>query len=389
MNSGGAGRAKKPRIAVSAGEVSGDQIAASMIGALKKRWPDAEFFGIGGAAMAAAGARIWWPMEKLSVMGYVEVLRRFWEILKIRRAFFKRLLLEKPDLFLGVDAPDFNMPLETKLRAAGIRTAHCVSPSVWAWRGGRIRKIGRAVKKMLLLFPMETPIYEKAGIPACFVGHPLADQIPLQTDKKAVREILRLPQDVPIYALLPGSRQGEVARLGGIFAETAKKIHEAQPDAIFLTPFVTRATRLMFEAILYKHGADTLSWRLLFGHAREALGAADAVLVASGTAALEAALIKRPLVIAYKLAPLTYRWVRRRLYLPYVGLPNILAGRFLVPEFLQDAATPDALAAALLAENTKERAACLEEDFTRIHEALRQGMADRAAECLAGELDGL
>ncbi|MDR2636877.1 MAG: lipid-A-disaccharide synthase [Zoogloeaceae bacterium] len=370
---------KKQRIALVAGETSGDLLAAHLLAELKNRLPEAEFFGIGGPKMIEQGMVSWWPLEKLAVMGYLEVLKRYREISAIRRDLKARLLADKPDLFIGVDAPDFNLGLETTLRHKGIKTIHFVSPSIWAWRGKRIKKIARAADRVLALFPMEPPLYQKAGIPVDYVGHLLADQIPLITDKEAMRAKLRMEATGPVYALLPGSRQAELDHLGGLFVETAKRLHMLQPEASFLVPLATRPTRLAFETEIYRHSADKLPWRLLFGHARDAIGAADAVLVASGTATLEAALVKRPMVIAYKLAPLTYRLMKHRAYLPYVGLPNILAGRLLVPEILQDAATPEALAAALIAENTATRAAELEAAFTRIHLTLRQGMAERAA----------
>ncbi|MDR2364785.1 MAG: lipid-A-disaccharide synthase [Zoogloeaceae bacterium] len=369
----------EPRIALVAGEPSGDQLAAHLMAALKQKLPRISFVGIGGAGMRAQGMDIWWPQEKLAVMGYVEVLRRYREISSVRRALKARLLAERPDLFIGVDAPDFNLDLEIALRKKGVRTMHYVSPSIWAWRGGRIRKMAKAADRVLALFPMEAPIYKRAGIPVTYVGHPLADQIPPVTSKAAMRDHLGLPREKTIYALLPGSRQSEVANLSDVFIAAAQRIHAQAPETLFLVPLVTRENRLEFETALYRQNAAKLPLRFLFGHAREAMGAADAVLAASGTATLEAALVKRPMVIAYKLAPLTYWFMRRRAYLPYVGLPNILAGRFIVPEFLQDEATPEKLAAALLKEAAPERADELETEFTRIHDVLRQNTAEKAA----------
>jgi lipid-A-disaccharide synthase len=368
-----------PRIALVAGEPSGDQLAAHLMAALKEKLPRVSFAGIGGACMRAQGMEIWWPQEKLAVMGYVEVLRRCREISGIRRALKTRLLREKPDLFIGVDAPDFNLDLEIALKKKNIRTIHYVSPSIWAWRGGRIKKIAKAADRVLALFPMEPPLYRQAGIPVTYVGHPLADQIPPVTSKIAMREKLGLPQDKPIYALLPGSRQSEVTNLSDVFIAAAKQIHAQTPEALFLVPLLTRENRLEFEAALYRQDAAKLPLRLLFGHAQEAVGASDAALTASGTATLEIALVKRPMVIAYKLAPLTYWFMRRRAYLPYVGLPNILAGRFVAPELLQDEATPEKLAEALLKETAPERASALETEFTRIHDILRQNTAEKAA----------
>lgn len=370
------------RIAIVAGEASGDLLASHLMAALKEKLPQVSFCGIGGPKMLAQGFNAWWPLEKLAVMGYVEVLKRYREISGIRRALKARLLADKPDLFIGVDAPDFNLGLETDLRRRGIKTLHYVSPSIWAWRGGRIKKVAKAADRVLALFPMEPPLYRRAGVPVTYVGHPLADQIPLITDKKQAREKLDLPGDRPIYALLPGSRQSEVKALSDTFIATARLIHAQTPEALFIVPFVTRETRLEFEAALYRQGAAKLPFRLLFGHAQDAMGAADAVLVASGTATLEVALVKRPMVITYKLSPLTYQLMKRRAYLPYVGLPNVLAGRFIVPELLQDDATPSSLAEALMKEATPKRAAELNIEFTRIHEALRQNTAEKAAEAV-------
>ena len=376
------------RIAMVAGEPSGDLLASHLIAALKERLPDAVFFGIGGPRMESQGFDAWWPMEKLSVMGYVDALKNYREISGIRRQLKKRLLDIKPDIFIGVDAPDFNLGLETSLKSAGVKTIHYVSPSIWAWRGGRIKKIARAVNRVLALFPMEPPLYAKEHIPVTYVGHPLADIIPLQTSKQAVREKLALPRDYPIFGMLPGSRQGELAMMADTFVQTAKLICERfLPNAIFVVPLATRETRLQFEAAIYRQQAGEVPFRLLFGHAQDALGAADVSLVASGTATLEAALIKRPMVITYKIAKFSYWLMKRMAYLPYVGLPNVLAGRFVVPEILQDEATPESLAEALVKlYEDKENAAAVEDAFTDIHLQLRQNTAEKAAnaviECL-------
>lgn len=376
---------RAPRIAIVAGEASGDQLASHLIAALKARLPDATFCGIGGPKMSALGFDAWWPMEKLAVMGYVEVLKRYREISGIRRQLKARLLQDPPDIFIGVDAPDFNLGLEADLKARGVTTIHYVSPSIWAWRGQRIHKIAKAVHRVLALFPMEPPLYEKEGIPVTYVGHPMADQIPLQTSKKEVRAKLNLPLEAPIYALLPGSRQSELEYMADTFVQTAKLIHQQQPRAIFLVPLATRETRLLFEMAMYRQEASQLPFRLLFGHAQDALGAADVSLVASGTATLEAALIKRPMVITYKLAPTSYRIMKRKGYLPYVGLPNVLAGRFLVPELLQDDATPENLAQALLNLAADPRiAGFLEQAFTDLHLQLQQNTAEKAAAAVIG-----
>ncbi|MBI2278113.1 MAG: lipid-A-disaccharide synthase [Dechloromonas sp.] len=376
------------RIAMVAGEASGDLLASHLIAALKARLPDAVFYGIGGPRMEAQGFDAWWSMEKLAVMGYVDALKNYREISGIRRQLKKRLLDLQPDIFIGVDAPDFNLGLETDLKAAGVKTVHYVSPSIWAWRGGRIKKIAKAVNRVLALFPMEPPLYEKERIPVTYVGHPLADIIPLETNKLAVREKLSLPRDVPIFAFLPGSRQGELEMMADTFVQTAKIIRERfLPNALFVVPLTTRETRLQFEMAIYQQEAGDVPFRLLFGHAQDALGAADVSLVASGTATLEAALIKRPMVITYKIAKASYWIMKRMAYQPFVGLPNILAGRSIVPEILQDEATPENLAEALVKlYEDKENAAAVAEAFTDIHLQLRQNTAEKAAnaviECL-------
>ena len=376
------------RIAVVAGEASGDLLASLLIGALKAKLPDVVFYGIGGPRMRAQGFDAWWPIDKLSVMGYVDALKNYREIAGIRRQLKKRLFELRPDIFIGVDAPDFNLGLEIELKAAGIKTIHYVSPSIWAWRSGRIKKIGRAVNRLLALFPMEPPLYEKENIPVTFVGHPLADIIPLETSQVEVRDKLGIARDVPVFALLPGSRKGELDRMADTFVQTARLIRERfLPDAQFVVPLTTRETRLQFEAAIYRQRAAEVPFRLLFGHAQDALGAADVSLVASGTATLEAALIKRPMVITYKVARSSW-WIGKWLvHSPYVGLPNILAGKAVVPEILQDDATPENLAAALVKlYEDKDNAAAVAETFTDIHLQLRRNNAEKAAnaviECL-------
>ena len=376
------------RIAMVAGEASGDLLASHLMAALKAKLPDAVFYGIGGPKMQALGFDAWWPMEKLAVMGYVDALKHYREISGIRRQLKKRLLDIRPDIFIGVDAPDFNLGLETDLKSAGVKTIHYVSPSIWAWRGGRIKKIARAVDRVLALFPMEPPLYEKERIPVTYVGHPLADIIPLVTNMLAVREKLSMPKDVPVFAMLPGSRKGELEMMADTFVQTAKIIRERfLPNALFIVPLTTRETRLQFEMAIYQQQAGDVPFRLLFGHAQDALGAADVSLVASGTATLEAALIKRPMVITYKIAKLSYWIMKRMAYQAFVGLPNILAGRSVVPEILQDEATPENLAEALVKlYEDKENAEAVAEAFTEIHLQLRQNTAEKAAnaviECL-------
>jgi lipid-A-disaccharide synthase len=368
------------RIAMVAGEASGDLLASHLIAALRMRLPDAQFFGIGGPKMQAAGFNALYPAEKLAVRGYAEVLRHYGEITGIRRRLSAELLRNPPHAFIGVDAPDFNLDLERRLKARGIPAIHYVSPSIWAWRGGRILGIARSVSHMLTLFPFEEEIYRRHNIPVTYVGHPLADVIPLEVDEAAARERLGLPTEQHIFALLPGSRQSELHYMGRAFIETAKRLHERFPDARFLVPLATRETRDLFEQALYDCAAQDIPITRLFGHAQDAIAAADAVLVASGTATLEAALLKKPMVIAYRMSPWSWRIMRRMKYQPYVGLPNILAGRFVVPEFLQDEATPDNLAQAL-GNLVEDREICnrVAGVFSSLHEQLRQNTAEKAA----------
>ena len=377
------------RIAMVAGEASGDMLASHLIAAIKSHLPEATFCGIGGPKMVGQGFDAWWPAETLAVMGFSDALKRYRELSGIRSSLKKRLLADPPDIFIGVDAPDFNLDLEAALKAHGVPAIHYVSPSIWAWRGGRINKIRRAVSHVLALFPFEPAIYEQAGVPVTYVGHPLADMLPMQPDREATRELLGLPASSPVFALLPGSRQGELRFLADPFIEAARLVHSQLPDARFLVPLATRETRLMFEEAIYRCNAHDLPIKLLFGHAHEAMTAADGVLVASGTATLEAALLKRPMVIAYKLAPFSHFLMKRMGYLPYVGLPNVLAGRFVVPEFIQKDASPENLAEALLTQyGDKEGRAAIVAEFERIHHLLRQNTAERAAAAVLGCLRG-
>ena len=368
------------RIAMVAGEASGDLLACHLIQALKARLPGAVFYGIGGPKMTGKGFDAWYPLESLAVRGYVEVIKHYREISGIRRELMRRLLADPPDVFIGVDAPDFNLALEKALKRRGIPCIHYVSPSIWAWRGKRVHKIGAAASRVLALFPFEPALYEKEEIPVTYVGHPLADMLPVEDGRGKGREVLDLPPQQPVFALLPGSRQSELQYMADTFIGTARQIHQHLPNALFLVPLATRETRLLFEAAIYRCNARDLPIRLLFGHAHEAMMAADVVLVASGTATLEAALLKRPMVIAYKMASASYRMMRNMGYLPYVGLPNILAGRFVVPEFIQDDATPQNLSQALLNlfadKDTCERIAGV---FRDIHLQLKQNTAEKAA----------
>ncbi|MBK8335338.1 MAG: lipid-A-disaccharide synthase [Sterolibacteriaceae bacterium] len=371
------------RIAMVAGEASGDLLAAHLIEALRRHLPEAHFYGIGGPKMQAAGFEVLWPSETLAVNGLFEVLRHYRALSAIRRRLGRRLIDDRPDVFIGIDAPDFNLGLEARLKRKGIPTVHYVSPSIWAWRGGRIKTIGESVSRILALFPFEPPLYRERGIAVSYVGHPLADLLPVVVDRAAAREKLDLPQERLVFALLPGSRQSEVARLAATFIETARQLERRFGDVLFLVPLISRRTREMFEQLRHTAEADELPMRVMFGHAQDAMAAADAVLVASGTATLEAALLKRPMVIAYKVAPATAFLMRRMGYLPYVGLPNILAGRFVVPEFLQEDCTADNLAQAL-GNLVCDRDTCarLTSVFTDMHHELRQNTAERAAQAI-------
>jgi lipid-A-disaccharide synthase len=366
-----------------AGEASGDFLGAHLIEAIRTRLPGARFVGIGGPRMEAAGMDSWFPMEKLAVRGYAEVVRHYPEIAAIRRRLTGRLLKRKPSVFVGIDAPDFNLALEERLKRSGIPAVHYVSPSIWAWRGARIRRIARAVDKMLVLFPFEAGIYREANIPVAYVGHPLADEIPMEDATAEAREQLRLSGEHGIFTLLPGSRQSELKYMAATFVATAKLVHEHLPQARFLVPLVSRETRTLFEAALYDGGGQDLPLTILFGHAREAIAAADTVLVASGTATLETALYGKPMVIAYRMAALSWRIMSRMGYLPYVGLPNIIAGEFIVPEMLQDDATPENLGQALLNVHADPVIrGRLRARFDQIHRSLRQDTAARAAEAV-------
>jgi lipid-A-disaccharide synthase len=378
------------RIAMVAGEPSGDLLASHLIKALSAKRPEAHFFGIGGPKMAAQRFDSWYPMERLSVRGYVEVLRHLPGLLKLRRELRDRLLAEPPDLFIGVDAPDFNLGLERSLKQRGVRTVHFISPSIWAWRRGRIGKIVRAADQMLCLFPFEPALYEGRGIEASYVGHPLADVFPLDSQREASRARLGIEGAAPVVALLPGSRNSELEYMADSFVATARLLAERLPGVRLLVPMVTRETRILFETALYQQGASELPIRLLFGHAHDALAAADVALVASGTATLEAALLKCPLVITYKMSPLSFQIMKRMAYQPWVGLPNVLAGEELAPEILQDAATSEALATALIElYRDGERRARIQRRFTEIHAELRRGTAERAADAILGGLAGV
>ncbi|MFP5460151.1 MAG: lipid-A-disaccharide synthase [Gammaproteobacteria bacterium] len=382
--------AAQRRVGMVAGETSGDLLAGAVLQGLRQADPAMACAGVGGPAMAAAGFDRWWDVSELSVLGYAEVLRAYPRLLRMRRALGDRLLDWRPDVFVGVDAPDFNLDLEARLREGGIRVVHFVSPSIWAWRGERIEKIRRSVDHMLLVFPFETEIYARAGIAATYVGHPLADAIPLHADCEGARLRLGLDAGRTTVALLPGSRAGEVKHMGQTFVRTAAWLHARRPELQFVLPAAGEALyERLQETIAAMRLPDGLRLTLVQGRSHEALAAADTVLVASGTATLETALFRKPMVIAYRMAWLSHRIMRKRGYLPWIGLPNILAGESLVPEFIQDRATPEAMGAALLAQLDddagRQRIAAR---FEAMHHELRRGCAQQAAAVLMELTDG-
>ncbi|MCW0452085.1 Lipid-A-disaccharide synthase [Xanthomonas sacchari] len=384
-------RAAKLRIALVAGEASGDLLGAGLIEALRARYPDAEFAGVGGEAMRQAGCQTWFDASELAVMGLLEVLRHLPRLLKLRRALRERLLAWRPDVFVGIDAPDFNLGVERWLKQRGLRTVHYVSPSVWAWREQRAAKIGASADRVLCLFPMEPPIYAKHGVDARFVGHPMADAIALHEDRGAARASLGVAADVPVLAVLPGSRLGEIGKLGDTFFAAAAQVLQQLPHARVLVPAANAACKALIEEQLARSALPAAATQVLDGHARTALLAADAVLLASGTATLEAMLVKRPMVVGYKVAPLTYRIVKALglLKVDRYALPNILAGRDLAPELMQDACTPDGLAAALLHWLRNPQAvAALQPEYERLHLLLRQDASARAADAVLELLEG-
>jgi lipid-A-disaccharide synthase len=369
-------------LALVAGEASGDLLAGLLLGGVRQHWPDARLVGIGGPRMAAQGFEAWWPHDKLAVRGYVEVLRHYREIKGIRDALGDRLLATRPDAFIGVDAPDFNLGLEARLRAAGIKAIHFVCPSIWAWRAGRIKTIARSADHVLCLFPFEPPLLARHGIAATYVGHPLADAIPLEPPREAARDALGLDAGASVVALLPGSRRSEIEAIAPTFLAAAARLHAARPAIHFLLPVVP-GLRGLIEPLLARH-APGVPIRLLDGRSHEALAACDVTLIASGTATLEAALFKRPMVIAYKMHPLSWQIMKRMQLQPWVGLPNILCEDFVVPERIQSAATPGHLADDVLAWlDVPERGIALARRFTELHHLLRRDTARTATDAIA------
>ena len=380
--------AMAPRIAMVAGETSGDLLAGLLLDGLKARWPALTAGGIGGAQMTRRGFDAWWPSEKLAVRGYVEVLRHYRGILAIREQLKSRLLEapgQRPDVFIGVDAPDFNLDLEAALKAQGVKSVHFVCPSIWAWRPERIEKVKRSVDHVLCIFPFEPELLARHGIAATYVGHPLANVIPMQPDRLAARRALGLHEEDMVLAILPGSRKSEIQYLAGRFFQAAKLVKRAQPAVKFIVPAIpalqSLITRLADEAGML---ADV---QIVAGQSHAVLAACDVTLIASGTATLEAALFKRPMVIAYNMNWLSWQIMRRKQLQPWVGLPNILCRDFVVPELLQDAATPEALAQALLQwfdarATAPEKIATVQQRFTQLHLELQRDTSQLATDAI-------
>lgn len=390
-----------PLIAILAGEDSGDQLGADLVVAMRQRYPQARFAGIGGARMQREGFDSWYDIRELSLFGFSEVVRHLPRLLRLRRALVARLLRERPAVVVGIDAPDFNLGVEQRLKQAGMLTVHYVSPSVWAWREKRAEKIGRSASRVLCLFPMEPAIYAKHGIDARFVGHPLADRFALVSDRVGAREILQLPQQAPVLAVLPGSRLSEVSRLGRTFIDAANRVAAAVPGLRVVIPAANPQVRARLGELLAGEPHGESAPLLLDGHAHEAMLAADVVLLASGTATLEAMLAKRPMVVGYRVAPLSYRIARalKMLKTDVYALPNILARAcglgdgLLVPELMQDDCTAAKLAAATLALfKDSERRGAIVAAFEQLHQTLRGGLeghaGDRAAAAIAELIDG-
>lgn len=365
-----------PIIALIAGEASGDLLGSRLICALKRRYPNARFVGIGGAQMIAEGMQSRFPLESLSVMGAAEVIRHLPELLKIRRTMLAELQQLRPDVFVGIDAPDFNIPVELKLKAAGIPTVHYVSPSVWAWRPKRVFKIAKATHRVLALLPFEKAFYDKHQVPCDFVGHPLADEIPLRSDRDSACRALGLDPSQRYIALLPGSRRNEVKLLAEPFLRAAELMAQQQPELGFCIPVANAHRRAQLEALL-----DTLQLNIpvtLFdGRAREVMTAADGIMLASGTATLEAMLVKRPMIVAYRMSPISHWLAMRLVKLEHFSLPNLLARRALVPELLQDEVTPTRLAAALNEQIAQGEV--LNDTFTALHQSIRRDASEQAA----------
>ncbi len=374
------------RVGMVAGEVSGDLLAGLMLTGLKRRWPDLQAYGIGGPQMAAQGFEALWPHDKLAVRGYVEVLRHYREIVGIRRQLRDRLLADRPPLFVGVDAPDFNLDLEADLKTRGMRTVHFVCPSIWAWRAGRIDKIRRSVDHVLCLFPFEPALLAQHGIAATYVGHPLADVIPAQADRAAARRALGLEEGDEVLAVLPGSRASEIRYLADVFFAAALRVQRARPGLKIIVPALP-ALRAAIESAAARAGLETSGaggLQILAGQSHQALAACDLTLIASGTATLEAALFKRPMVIAYRMNAISWQIMKRQALQPWVGLPNILLQDMAVPELLQHEATPERLARAVLDWlEAPAKMAAVQQRFAQLHTDLRRDTPTLAADAIA------
>lgn len=371
--------------AMVAGEASGDLLGSMLLRALRARWPGLAAGGIGGPRMEEAGFDAWWPSDRLAVRGYFEVLRHYRAIHGIREALARRLLASPPSLFIGVDAPDFNLGLEARLRRRGVRTVHFVCPSIWAWRGSRVHKLARSADHVLCLFPFEPDLLRAHGVAATYVGHPLADAIPMDVPRDAARQALGVDAHVQMVALLPGSRRSEVEAVAPVLLQAAVMLARSRPGLRFVLPAAPGLRHLIQGMV---NAAAPPGLCLVDGRSHEVMAASDVVIVASGTATLEAALFKRPMVIAYRMHPLSWQLMRRMAYQPWVGLPNILCQDFVVPERLQDACTPAALAAdALRWLDDAEGRQALAERFSDLHRQLRRDTAARAVEAIEGVLD--
>ncbi len=371
-----------------AGEASGDNLGGPLIQALAAREPGAGFYGVAGPRMVAAGCEAWYPADALAVMGLAEIVRHLPRLLRLRRQLLGRLLAARPAAFIGIDSPEFNLRMARALRQRGVPTVQYVSPQVWAWRQGRVRSIAESVDLVLCVLPFETAFYESHAVRAVFVGHPLADRVPVYSDPYAARAALGLPAAGPLVAVLPGSRGGEVSRLGPPFAATVAWLAARRPGLAFVAPMANAAARTTFEQALREHAPGVLV-TLVDGRAQDAVAASDAVLVASGTATLETALVKRPMVVAYRVAPLT-AWLVRDLKLvktEFFSQPNLLAGRQLVPEYFQEQVRPDVLGPALLEQLDRPDRAELVAAFGEIHRVLRRDASARAAEAVLELLD--